>query len=518
MLLLSVNCENARAQSEPTAAAERLYDEGRCPEAIVEYQKLFDSNTEIAQKDSFRFRIAFCEYTLGNFTQSEILFAQYLKNNPKDPEARLKFSESLYQNKKYEQALRNFEAVPLGEFKAEALLMKVRTFVDLKYFKRALAELKKSAEILARDPGSLAEYHYWSGVVLYNVDQDEKAEKEFLLSKSSQPKPEWLGPATETWLAVLEKNKKRFLGLLSLGYLNDTNVAQSGGYLNSGSGATSPTLGSGNFIIDNAIWADVILRYNLLQSRRATWIATLEANSPYYNYNPGYDFQSTSLDLSYYFSFQSGKSAGLSLKYLDTFYNTAYYQDYLSLTPFMTWNIAETFWMKFSLPLQEYLNNKNIFLQSLNVDVHWDFARPFYFLFGMGLTNASGPKAVVASSALQSGTLFSRYSSTGGSLGLGYAPQKATQFALSLARYSTNYAEEDDTTGAVLGGGSRADVYTVAQLSVTYALVPDFWTLLFSCTYSDNQSTGFQGLPTSGYSLSDSYFRAYTLLSSTFYF
>jgi len=496
--------------------ADELYDQGDCEEAITEYRKLAHPQNSAERKEKILFRTSYCQFTLGQFQKSEKGFELYLKKYPNQQEARLKLAQSQFFNGKAALAKTNAQLITDAEFKTDALILEARAEMHEN-------QLQKARDVLGQakpEQSQAGEVRYWQGVVEYQSDQEEKAIEYFLEAQKHQ-KPDWLSQEAKAWLEQIEKNKKKFSSTISFGGVYDTNIGQGGGYFTAhGGGGGSKPAATGGYTADSGPYFQADFRSTWSAKRKSSTTSSLSLSSPFYGSNPAYNYQSIGLDLNHQFQTQSLKNYGFLFKYLETFYNGLYSQDYLLFTPSLGWNLTKKFWMKLSLPLNYYLNNKQILVSSFTSDMQYELNSRFQFLFGLGYTLSSAPAAVISLGpppATTSGTVFSRYNTVMGSLGFVWNWSESFQLGASGSYSTTNY-ESENLPAVGNPPKARSDVTAVGQISMTKMLTKDFWYLTLSSSYTDNLSTGFAGLPTNGSVQNNTYYRSYSTLTTSFVF
>ena len=112
--------------------------------------------------------------------------------------------------------------------------------------------------------------------------------------------------------------------------------------------------------------------------------------------------------------------------------------------------------------------------------------------------------------------MFSNYSTIGGSVG--FWSQLPLEFELSgqFGLYQTSYAKENAPVPAGLPVPSdRSDTLKTFGLDLSYPLIKNRWNLDFSETFSNNDSSGQQGIPGASSVTTYTYTRNYALITTT---
>lgn len=502
--------------------ADAFYDQGDCKSAIATYQSVSASGVDSATGSKVTFRTAYCQFALGEYKKAEGGFESYLKSHPKDDEARLKLSQSLFFQEKYPAALTAAQQVQPGDHFLEAAIVRARVAMETDKLEKALQILTP----LSSEKDHF-EVQYWLAVAQYRADEDVAALQTFKIAEKNATNDHWVKNESKAWIERLENEKRRLHVQLTVGGFTDSNISQSGSSVTIAEGGggpggpTKPDLSSGvvNYISDNGQYASLDLIHNTYVSRKSYLTTTLSYSSPYFSKYISYGMSSSSLDLSWKRLPSNEWSYGISLKYLTTAYSGIYYQDYLSSDPFISWAPSAAWWMKFSTPVTSYLNNKKISIIAPSLDFYYEAAAWVGFSFGGSVSKSTGPTAVIVDlppPTLQSGSIFSRYTTTGGYVGTTINFSETLHLSLTESVYRTAY--ESENLPPTIPPKQRTDNLTTHQVNLMKTLIKNLWSANLSYTFYDNKSEGFPGLASGATITTNTYTRQYILLTTTVYY
>jgi outer membrane protein assembly factor BamD (BamD/ComL family) len=518
-MMTSVSVWAADSSLSKLENADSLYQNGDCEKAIPLYNALSSSELKPAEKDRVVFRTAYCHFSLGNYSDSENGFKKYLSTHPNEEEAMLKYSQSLLYQDKYSDAENAAKKINSTNFKTDAAIVIARAEIETDNASKALTTLKPYL--------NNAEALYWTGVANYNSDRDKEAEQNFKMAAQKADKESWVINDSNGWVTRINQEKRKFHLRLTAGILKDTNIDQSGssGTVEqgpSGPGSSKAAYGNTNYTADSGQYASVDIIHNSYTSRKLSLTTTVNATSPFYKSNPLYNQETLSLDFSLKAIQSSTLNYGASFKYLDTFYHRVYSQDYVYITPFVSWSFASNYWFKFSIPVTSYLNNKQIKLFSGNADLYYDPTNWVSLSVGASYTKSSAPDPVLFDQGpslgpkLISGTLSSHYNSKGGYVGATFYIGDTVSFGATGSYYVTNYTLEQFF--ASQGKKAREDKLKSYQLSLTKSFIQNVLSATLSHSYTDNKSDGFPGLISGQTVTNNTYTRGYSLLSMEYYY
>ncbi len=531
-LLFSLNSYSAEKEKLTFENADSLYQNGNCEKAIPAYQGISPTGLTQADTDKILFRVSYCQFSLGNYQESELGFKKYLTTHSGEEEAILKYSQSLLYQSKYTQAEEYALQVQSADFKSDAAIVIARAQIETNRPEKAIGTLKAHTQN--------AEALYWLAVAQYNNDQDSEAENTFSAAIKKTNNDYWVHTESKAWLERIKSGQRKFHLRLTVGAFKDTNIDQSGGTgtINlggpeggpgggqggqggpSGPGTSKASFANTNYTADNGKYAALDLIYNTYNSRKLSLTTTASFSSPFYSKNPTYNQESASLDLNLRKIETSTFNYGASLKYLDTFYDNVYSQDYIYFTPTASWSFSPEYWLKFSIPITKYLNNKKVNLYGGSLDLYYDPANWISIAIGGSTTKSSAPEAVLkdfgSGPKVVSGTMFSHYSSVGAYLSFTFYFADTYQLGVTGSTYKTKYDLEKIPGN--IKHTPREDKLKSYQFSFTKTFIRNVLSANLSYSYSDNKSTGFPGLISSGSVSNNTYTRGYSLLTLEYYY
>jgi hypothetical protein len=507
--------------------ADNAYQKGECEKAISLYQNLSEGSLNQNQRDTVLFRKSYCHFSLDHYSEAAEGFKKYLSTHTNEDEARLKLSQALLYQDFFNEAKEVASKITSNDFKMDAAIVIARAEIEGENFKKALVTLNPFQ--------NNSEAMYWMAVAEYRGDKDLEAEKKFKLAIQKAEKDSWVINESNSWLTRMNQEKQKFHFRLTAGLFHDSNIDQSGGSgtVNMGGPGgpggqgnqggpkmSKPQFLSANYTKDTGKYAAVDFIHNTYSSRKLYLTTTASFSSPFYSKYPSYNQESASLDLSLKSIYSKNLSFGASVKYLDTFYNKVYSQDYIYLTPNLSWSFLSDYTLKFSTPITTYLNSKKIKIYGGNVDLYYDPTNWLSVSLGGSTSKSTGPDALIVDQGsgpvLVSGTMFSHYTSTGAYLGLTFYFLDTYQFGVTGSSYSTDY--EIEKIPGPQNHKARADKLKSYQFSFTKSFIRNVLSANLSYSHSDNTSDGFPGLASGGSVSNNSYKRAYTLLTLEYYY
>ncbi len=514
-------------------SADTLYKNGDCEKAIPAYEAIPNSSLDQAGKDKVLFKTSYCHFSLGQYQESENGFKNYLSTHSTEEEAILKYSQSLLYQNKFAPAESAAKKINSANFKTDAAIVIARAQMEQEEYRKANITLRpylKNAEAI-----------YWRGVIDYREDLDDEAEGNFKLAAQIASKDSWIQAESKSWLDRINQEKKKFHVRLTVGLLKDSNLDQSGGTGTIGEGGpgpggaggpgqsgsgpggpgmTKPVFTNANYTNDSGKYAAVDFIHNTYNGRKLSLTTSASLSSPFYNDHPTYNQESASLDFNLKRTESSTFNYGASLKYLDTFYNHKYSQDYIYVTPTASWSFAPDYWLKFSIPITSYLNSKKIKLYGGNVDLYYDATSWLSLSLGGSTSKSSAPDTVIKNAAgsdfVSSGTIFSHYSSTGAYVGLTFYIGDTWQLGATGSTYKTKYDLETMPVGQI--HKPREDKMKTYQMSVTKSFIQNVLSANLSYSHTDNTSVGYPGIAYSGTISNNTYKRNYSLLTLEYYY
>lgn len=529
------------------ASADSLYQKGDCAGAIRLYEMLSKNSKVSAEDQSLsQFRSAYCHLSLGDDSDAEKGFSEYLKKHPENDEARLKYAQSLYNQEKNEKAHKEAKAVQSDSFQMEAKVLAARATLADGKAEAALSELQEIGN--EGDWGPVV--FYWQGVAYLNLDNEDKAEEFFKKAKNSAPSDHWVKNDAEYKLEGIRENQRRFHFSLSGGYLFDGNVAQSGGYMSMGGPANGPEGGPTNgpqpggtgstnkpppgepgsipgsstqttsYTIDRGYMGSLDLTLTPIRvGPKFQLLVGGDAYATFYQSQTSYNYETINARIEADYKASSAWKFFLASNYLDTRYYYAFYQDYLVVTPGITWNISNRITAYLTVPVTWYMVARPATLVGPSLSFQY---QPFGFwsiTLGGSYLNAKGQAAVYSTTqptTVDSGTAFSRYSTYGGFLSTKFYLPFGFELFAQCSLYRTSYALESPPPPPgqpATQVDARSDLMWSAQASLSRDIIAKIVSLSLSFTYTSNNSTGYQGLGSGGSVPIDSYTRPYALLT-----
>ena len=498
--------------------AEEAYQAGNCAQAIALYEDILKSSASTAeQKNTAEFRTAYCHYTLGESELAERHFQKYLKVFPKDEEARLRYAESLFQQGKWTRVIQNSAQTRGSWSKNEIELLTGRSYLEMKEPEIAISHFSQ-----VQAQGQLqSQTQYWWAVAEYQRGNKIVAKSHFEKATQNQQAPEWIRSYANDWMRQIKRDLRLTQGSITLGYFYDGNLSYTSTQ-NVNSLTGQPQVYSPNpssYITDHGILIGGKFYGTLKESFPWSLTYSLDTSLPYYSNNPSYNNETVGAGLALNYTKSSKLKYGFDVHYLDSRYKYQYYQDFLTLTPSLTWSPSPKWNIYVSAPYTLYLLTRNLSLVSPSVSVKFQAYGPLTLSAGVNFTQASGTAATYANanpSYVSTGTMFSNYSNLGSYLGLGLQLPKGFYWSAQAGIYKTNYkAESVPLTVGQTASAPRSDQLISYSTDLYYELINDKLSFDLSYSHYNNSSSGFQGIAYSTTMSTYNYQRPYFLFTTT---
>lgn len=477
--------------------ANNLYQESRCEEAISAYERIYRANkNDLQTKALSLYRIGYCELQLENWERSAIFFFAFLKLFPEDNEARFRRMQALEKLKDWSELIITGEKITKGEFYPPARLMMAQAYLAQDNSTEAARLLRSS-----RVNGEWRKiFHYWLGVSSYQAGRSPLAAKIFEKIKAASPdKTDWLHSGSRQWLKKIQRDKKRFHGRFTLGFVYDSNVEEQSLVNTSSTGVPSETGPSpSTYESDSGLNLDLYLSYRLLERRNWTLYTIASANALYYRRDFEFSTQGLSIGIGSAIKLSRKFSLSTAIRYLDSRYDNSYYQDYLISDINLSYMLSSTASIQVSLPYTIYLRSR--FFKSLAPGIATSFyLHPFFVSGGYSYTQTTGNKAEFSVSSgllsLDAGTINGLYESHQLFLSLTTNLSNSTSVTGQIAYYNTQYEAENIPSGSgVSGSDPREDRLWTIGISAAKSIIPELLSLTAGFTFYSNESTGLQGL------------------------
>ncbi len=500
--------------------ADQAYEFGDCFAAINGFRRAV-SRTSLTdeQKQKALFRSSYCYLEVGNAPAAEEGFGRYLKRFPADAEARMKYAQALYQNRKFAEARENAALIKEPSLLEEAWLLNALSSIEMGEESRAIDFLKSVESSAEMKPV----FAYWLGVAYYKYGSLGKSRDAFQNAQKLAPATHWVRDSAQTWIDQLNGELKFLRGNFTLGYLWDSNIGQQSLVtVDANEDALSPAPSEKTYIKDVAYWVSTSLTALLFHGRKLQLYTTLDASSPFYQQSPAYNSQSLGASVAVQTKLASTLMAGATARYLDSRYNYHYVQDYLIFSPNITWFPTGRFYLRGDLSYTFYIRTNIGRIFSPRLNANYALADWISITGGASFVRARGQTAYYTSyygiPYLAFGSQFSRYTSRGLNAGFTLSLPSEWTFIASAGRTWTEYEFENlAQTGGVRTYPNRGDKTWSFSGDLSHPLAKNL-SLGGSLTYTINRSNGFQGTPSSNVRSDYNYDRLYTLISTTFSF
>lgn len=499
--------------------ADRAYNEGDCGRAIRSYSHLIaQSQTSSDLRNVAYFRRGYCELNSGNAEGAKRDFQKFLSQQPSNEEARLKLAEANLMGKDYGSAIAEAQKVKMSPNRESAVIIAARALLEDGNFQGALQKLDELNA--SREIGYLVSY--WKGVAQYRSGSTSLAKSSFEQAMKTAPSDSWVKPVSQDWLDQIGKDLRIVRGQASFGYLVDTNVGQSGTQSLSQYGvivAPNSSADPGTSIHDAAWWVAAELGVLPYTSDSFSVNTLFNFSSPYYFNDHAYNLQSYSGDIAFTYTENPELVPSFDVRYLDTRYNTVYYQDYLIATPQLSWQPAPLWYVRLSAPYTQYVKSRHDHIIAPAASARRILNPWLSVTGGLLYSIASGPSATYYNSSstyVTDGVAFSNYTSFSQYItGSAYLPLDIS-FNATIAHYHTAYAHENVPSAAMSGTvGDRSDTLWQVTLDASRPVIAQRWIIDASWTYSTNSSNGYQGVPSGTSMYNYNYNRNYFLLNNT---
>lgn len=502
--------------------ANEFYTSGDCAKA-VEYFSAAQSEPTHDEATTLQiiFRKSYCQLNMGQNTEAESGFAAYLKKDPTNGEAQLRLAESQFKQNQFEKSRNSANKVKAAECRAEAMVFAARASLELNEPDKALNVLKSVPESKEWKPVVL----YWQGVAHYRSDDNHQAIKHFQTAKDFADPQSWVKGEAQAWIDRINYDNRWVSGYLSLGYLNDSNVAQSA--TSSVAGGEGPPKGPPSLVGDSTtikdtgyyLGAGVTLMPYTRANKNVT--ASLSYSSPYYSKSDDktYDYHVYTWELASNFKNSAGDWWGLKAQYLRTFYDKVESEGYAIFSPYYNWSIDKEWSMKFEYAYNHYVRTSNTSTHAVTVSTYYALSDSFGLKGGMSSTLGKGPQATYTNTqppAVASGAAFNNYTTYGVYAGFWSQIFAKLEVGATLSYYRTGYKKEDaPVPNGASEPDSRSDVLTQYSLDLNYPIIQNRWSVGASATMTKNKSSGYQGIPTYGSLTTYTYDRNYYLATTT---
>ena len=500
------------SQAGSLAKANSFYDKGDCQSALPLFLSALKSSAAPGDRDVALFKSAYCQLSLGQNDQASSSFRRYLELHPDNEEARLRLSQALLMNQDYTGAQSEAQKVKDQQLKPEAAIFIARAAIATQDYGSAIAALGSVRNAGNWNPVLL----YWQGIALYNLDEIAKAKRAFSKAEQAAPESLWVRTEAKKSLENLESEQRRLRGFLTVGYLTDSNVFQSGDYLaiagTTGSATTYDKTDRGATITGETTWLPVLKKDSVLA-------ANVYYSSPFYEKNPSYDYQSLAAEIALRQKVTQQNWLGLAASYSGSYYNGVHYQDYEGLTPTASWNVNQNLYLDLSVPFTFGVVTRISTSVGPSLGAQYTFSPAFSLRGTLNYSKTTGADAVYtgsgSSTTYASGQMFSNYSTIGASLGFNWAIFEDIFLSGQVSMTKTDYKAENLPASVNVTSSARADKLLQAQVELSSELVKNKWSVGLGLTTSSNDSSGFQGLASSGYTSNYTYKRNYALLRTT---
>lgn len=525
--------KTAAANTSILDQANASYQEGNCEKALSLFEKVSgDETLDSSQSDLVLFRSSYCYLETGDNSKALKGFKAYLKKYPSNSEARFKYTQSLFNSEKYSAAQKMAETFRSGSFTTEAGIYSARSFIELGSPDQALQVLDNLPDNGDWKPVLL----YWKAVAQYHSDEEDLAKSLFNEAIRSAPASSWVKNDAQNWLDRMKKDKRPQIQLIG-SYFYDGNVAQSatrsiGGVTSNrpppgeagGIPGSRTEEGDATYIKDHGYQANFNVYYTPINSRKFQLLTGFESYASFYLNSYSYNFETLNPKIELTYKPSSSMTLSIAANYLDSRYYYNYYQDYLGLTPKWGWAITNHFYTQISVANTINMVTRPSYSIAPALYLKWNFINWLYLTAGGSYTSANGEAATFSSGlppySVVSGTIFSRYVSYGGYVGLEFELPWKFYLSAQVSLYKTNYAKEDapPPPGVTVQVDARSDTLWTYLASLSRPIIPDIWSISISGSFTNNTSTGFQGLGSGGSVPDNTYTRIYAYLSTSFYF
>jgi tetratricopeptide (TPR) repeat protein len=516
--LVFFNTESRAADLETLRYfANDFYQKGDCTSAVNAYKQIYyNSDATEGDRDTVIFRTSYCYVQLRQLDAAVTGFQLIVNKYPQQDEARLRLAQTHFQLGQFLLARDEALHVKDPNFLMDAVLLAAQADIELGDPLLAIQEL--SSVNVNKDWWPT--YCYWFGVAYYHNGDSKRAASYFALAINKSPPNLWVIKDARAWLNQLHREQKWIHGSVTFGYFYDGNVAQQsvvGTDANGVALTTGPTPSS--YYTDNGFLISTALSVRLVDEKKWNLYSSFGFSSPFYNSYTNYNNQNYSAGLASAFKLSSTWSADLSAKFIDSRYDSVYYQDYLSLLGGLSGPITPKLSFRFELPYTAYMNTR--FSKSYGTGMSLHYALPFASVFlGENYSETKGAYATYATSGtsayLYSGTMFSNYESSGTYAGFNLPFYKQFSVTLQGASTTTNYARENLPLGTYqYSYPNRSDRLLSYTAEVSGPVIPDLWFVSFAYSYYQNKSVGLQGFASSSEISDYNYNRPYWILSST---
>ena len=512
--------------SQALEAGDTQYGNNECEKAIDTYGTILShASTSSTDYSLALFRQSYCEYSLDQTDKAEEGFRQLVSKHEGDmafDEARLRLSESLLKNEKYQEAFDESKKIKDKDYLVDTIFVRVEALLELENGVDAFSELKKLETV---PPESKALYNYWAGKVSYELGKRRTARGYFVKARDFSEEDSWIKDAAKSWVEDIDRELHFAHGQVVLGYLTDGNVGQSGTQVVSTYGVPEPVDASKStsFITDQGYWVSLDMGLSFIDEHPWNLDMNLDFSSPYYHVNKYYDNQNISAELALSKRNTEHFVAGISAKYLDTRYYNLYYQDYLVFNLNFSWLVEPGISYKLEFPITQAIRSRHTTQVGSELTGKFRLANWATMNANVSVSKAFATSAVYANedpSFVSDGTSFSNFITLGSYFSLSfYLPARLSLNAL-VSEYYTAFATEAVPLIATnnIALGDRQDSLLTYSLELTWDMIPHLSTLGVRYSHATNTSTGFQGLP-SGYYMSNYNFgRDYLLVSDSLSF
>ena len=313
-------------------------------------------------------------------------------------------------------------------------------------------------------------------------------------------------------------------GSVNIGYFSDGNVAQESVLSTDANGVPTQTgPNPSSYYTDTGYLVGAGVSIRLFNEKKWNLYSSFSFSSPYYASYTNYNNQVYSASLASSYKISSFWSSDFSVRYIDSRYDQVYYQDYLNLVAGIGGPITRKLYFRFELPYTIYVDTKFAKSYGANMNFHYYGFSFASFFIGQSFADTTGPYASyvnsAGSAAYVSGSMFTNYESSSTYLGVTIPLIRDFHVTGQMSSGTVNYKGENFPLGTTQASvASRSDHTLTYSAELGGPILTNLWFVNLSYTYTNNRSSGFQGLASS-FTIADyNYTRPYWLLNTTLAF
>jgi tetratricopeptide (TPR) repeat protein len=457
-----------------------FYGLGDCTKSVHFYEKILQSKTNVDEETRTEslFRAGYCYTQLEHYEDAENRFEEFLKIEPENEEARMKYMEVLFAQNKHRDVIEAGNLISSPSYLASAHLMMAQSHLQLEENDEAIASLNAIPKSPDWDPV----VSYWRGVAYFNSFDDSSAIRSFIDSRKRSRPSLWTRTASENWLQSIKESRRFLRGQIDLGYLYDGNLGQST-YKNSGETIAE---GPASYTKDQAYTLGLRLETRPLGGRRFFLVPSLSYLSSFYREQKTYSSEAITAQLTAAQVLNSKFSLRESVSFLDSRYQYRY-----SPTAALSFNLSGG--------LTKQIRTRPATIRNLSGGTFLTTGS-LYWTASVNASTAKGEAATYVASTstapyeLSSGVTGSNYTSEAFTLGMGTHLFWGMDGFLQYTYTGTQYAAEVLPSGAAETDEARRDLDRTWQISLSRALVEKRLTLNLIYSRTTHRSVGFQGL------------------------